>query len=266
MNTPQLPQLPFLTREMLKFGNNSTISLRLSTQSDASISLIVKGITREGVFNFRQIPTNDSILTISEFRIPDIPIFVSVVDIDGVLAQGQTFCRLSLMLDGEIIHEFASGWVYTQKSISWPGGENQDLRPDGGFLGEEVSADPAAGSEISITVPAGEIWKINAIRYQLTTDANVASRTPHLIFTLPTSTIIDLYNAANQQASSTKKYSYAPTGNPIDTQSDDDFFTSIPQNLMLLPTSTITTETVAIQAGDNYSAMSVYIERFFTPA
>lgn len=262
----ELPQLPFLTREMLKFGSKTELSLRLAVQSDSVSPLTIRGMTREGVFSFNLIPTSDSLLTVGTFRIPDIPIFVSVTDRDDALVQGQTFARLSLVANEDILFELASGWVYTQKSISWPGGETQDLRPGGGRILDETSANPAAGAEISVTVPSGEIWRIIALSVTLVTDATSASRRPHFLFTTNGGTIIEMFAQLAQTASLTQLYSVAAFGNVLDDEDNNVRPVIIPDNIWLDPGGTITTVTKAIVAGDDYGAASLNIERFFTPA
>ena len=261
-----LPQLPFVTREMLKFGNKAEIEIRLTTQCDAAVKVTLAGLTREGVFSFNQTTTNNSIIKRDNFRVSDLPIAISVTDPDGVLAQGQCFARCALLINGNVIHELVSGWVYTQKALSWPGGTNADLRPGGGLITTETSADPAAGAELTITVPSGEIWQVLGCQAQLVADATSISRLPHFEFTNSVGLMLSAFPSDSQSASETRNYSVVAQPATLDNNSGTHTTVYIPENIWLEPTSTVTTATLNIHAGDNWGVMTVNIERFFTPA
>lgn len=51
----------------------------------------------------------------------------------------------------------------------------------GGTLRSVTGDSPAAGAEISFTVPARKIWRLQAVRVTFNTDANAGARVPVLI-------------------------------------------------------------------------------------
>lgn len=261
-----IPLAAFLTREMLKWGNKTEISLRISSQSSSTEELVIHGITREGKISFRHNPTNNSILKVDDFRIVDLPIYVSVTDPGAGLSQGETFARLSLVVGGNVIFEYASGWVYRQKSLSWPGPIAADMRPGGGFITTETTDDPAANTEVRIEVPAGEIWKLIGIRGGLTTDANAATRHVEIDIDDGSQDNFNLRAGQTQIESLTRTYSFYDAGHIDTTIPGDHIMGHLPSNIVLRAGGAISTDTENLQAGDNWTSMFIYIERYFQPA
>lgn len=251
---------------MLAFEHAASFSLQVNSQSDATTSCLIRGFTSEGPFVFTHIPTNNSIIKTETFRIPDFPIMLTVTDGDGVLIQGQTFITIRLLINGDVYQELCAGWVYRQKALAYPATNQVDMRPGGGFLATESSANPAAGAEISLTVPAGEVWHIKGYGFTLVTDGNAANRNPHVIFTVGGSVIFKAWNETDQTASVTGVYSGGDFGDGISSADSNDFRHNIPSNIVMQNPDTITTLTDAILVGDNLSAMAVRFERYFTPA
>ena len=71
---------------------------------------------------------------------------------------------------------------------------------------------PAAGADITFTVPAGEVWELQSILLSLVTDANAANRTIILDFTDGTS--FEFYiDATNQTATQTVSRQYKVINN-----------------------------------------------------
>ena len=122
---------PFANRDMLAFQHGAAFGLRIVSQSTSGAALIIRGMTSEGLFSFLHFPTDNSIIATSDFRISDVPIWVTVTDKDGSLVQGDIYVTLSVTINGDILYELCSGLVYRQKSISWPYNNSQDIRPGG---------------------------------------------------------------------------------------------------------------------------------------
>lgn len=73
-----------------------------------------------------------------------------------------------------------------------------------------VGAAPGVGAEYSLTVPPGEVWRINSVRVQLVTSVNAIIRTVQLVFssTAP-GEMWFTGNNLTQAASLTNQYSFA---------------------------------------------------------
>ena len=255
--------LPFSVRDMLAFQHGAAFGLEIRSQSVQTSPLIIRGMTSEGLFAFIHSPTADSIVKTETFRIPDVPIWVSVTDKNRTLIQGETFATLSVTINDDILHELCAGLVYAQKSLTWPQNNSVDLRPGGGLFANKTSANPAAGSLPSITVPTGQIWKVLMAHVQLVTSATVAARTVHLMITRAGGGVYHFTQTATQAASLTREYTFATIGAFIASISGNDTQSTIPNNITVEAGDMIDTEVVNGQVDDDFGAMSLLVEQFF---
>lgn len=126
-----------------------------------------------------------------------------------------------------------------------------------------TGTDPAAGAEISETVPARRRWKLTGILFTLATDAAAANRRVILVIDNGTNTIYALPSDTLQTASQARLYLFTPQ--PVaQFQIVNDFFLPLPI-LSLAPGYQIFTNTTALQAGDNYSAPQLLVEEWIDP-
>lgn len=259
----ELPQPSFLTREMLAFEHGMTIGLRITTQADSAEILTIKGMTREGPFTLKHQTVGTGARITEDFKLPDIPIFVSVFDLSAFFVQGACYASLALTINEDIIHPLGSGLVYIQHPLTWPPTLSQDWRAGGGELRSISSADPAAGAELSLVVDTNFTWRVLGVSFTLVTDATGGDRFPHLIFANTAGLELHFFPNLSQDPSLTKLYTFSAIGALLSGQNNNVFIISIPQNLPLDHAFTIKTETAGFQAGDNYSKMEVWVEQFF---
>ena len=263
-NIPKFPELPFLTRDMLKFGSKTALALRINARSAQDTPLVVSGFTRSGIIDIKFQSGTSADPFDQSFGLDDIPIMLSVVDRDNVLKPGECYVTVELLLNRDDSIGLCSGFVDMIKSISFPHQTMNDAIPGHGFFQEAASADAAAGAEAIITVPVGQIWRVLYGSVTLVTDANAADRRVHIVFTAPSSVILNTFSEDNIPNNTTKLISISANNNPSDQNNDNDLLLSMPGNIWLLPESTITTETLNKQAGDNYGVMTFMVETFFT--
>lgn len=263
MQNPESYQLPFLVRDMLRFEGAVAFSLRIRTQARRAGTLTIRGITREGMFAFRHTTTANGVAQTQDFRIPDLPTLVSVVDDSSVYIQGEVVATLSLVANGEIIYSLCSGFVHAQKPLSYPESPLEDAVPGRGNFQTIVSADPGAGDEVSITVPSGRMWRVIAANVQLVTSSTAANRRVKL--RLQTNGGIDIVTAGavDQTASTTRNYSWAQRGAIPAESVGTRIMLDMPREVYLITDDTVGTDTENIQAGDNFSVMQLLVEEFF---
>lgn len=263
MNDPIFPQLPFLTREMLKFGNLTPMKIRLNVAADIIGTLILRGITRSGMINLEGRTSADGKLNTTEIGIDDFPIILSVTDKSKFFSPKQCWVSVELeMFDHEII-TMCSGFVYLDKGVSYPAITQEDNIPGKGFITEEVTLNPAAGAEILETVPAGEKWLIHSLSVTLVTDASGGTRKPHFVFRNDNGATVRIFSYANIATSKTTLLSVAQFGQIADADDNNVVPIVLPPNLWMLPAGTITTDTNGIMGGDNYGGMTLVVEKFF---
>lgn len=247
---------------MLNFGSGQTFSLRIRSISTVAAQLTVRGLTRDGIFTLRHTTTSDLVQQEQIFRMPDIPIFISVVDELGSFVQGECYVTLSLLANNDELYQFSSGLVYVDKGLAWPDNGAMDTMPGHGRFITITGANPAAGAEISVTVPANTIWRLRSLNFTLVTDANAANRRVHVVLTTGGGQIINCFGTIDQTASLTRLYSVASYGSVPDETDDNDIIIPIPNDVWLTTSSTMTTETTNILAGDNFGAPLIEVERF----
>lgn len=129
------------------------------------------------------------------------------------------------------------------------------------FITTLATTDPAANTEISQTVPAGQIWFFQGARVSLVSDANVATRTVALTIDDGT-TVFNRYTSPSTQAASlTQNYTFT-AGAANATVLNLEVVVGLGTNLLLPPGYRIKTVTNNIQATDNYGAMTLYFVKY----
>lgn len=259
----QYPQLPFLTREMLTFGKEATIELRIKTQSTRSGNVTIRGVTRAGAFTYQHTTVSNAAVGTSTFRIPDVPIWVTIADESDTYDQGSLYATAHILINGDVAYQLMQGFVYSLRQLSWPGSPGVDMRPTGGRIRASTNAAPTAGSEISYSVAANLNQRLLSFRVTLTTDANAANRRVHLVIRNGTTPLLDAFSDQDHAASTARNYTFAPFGVLPDTLDDNDILVPIPKDLILGFNFNIVTNTTNIQAGDAFGVQALWIEELF---
>ena len=140
-----------------------------------------------------------------------------------------------------------------------------DDRRDGpGTIQSITGTDPAAGTEVSETVPANTIWSLNSVRANFITDATVASRFPALQLTDGTDVLSRYLNAIAQTASQTLDHDFKNISvEHASRNSTMNHITNFP--VILSAGYIIETSTVLIKAGDNWGAPQLLVEAWHDP-
>lgn len=127
---------------------------------------------------------------------------------------------------------------------------------------------PVVAVDPTITVPALEVWDLESIEVELVTDANVADRDLQVIITDSTGVEIGRgpIDGTSIPASQTVKYHLGQFDTvPADTSTNH--FDQIAKNPLVRvpPGGIIKLETALLQAGDQYTAISVMATKHSTP-
>lgn len=135
---------------------------------------------------------------------------------------------------------------------------------DEGVLKVVTGTDPAAGVEITQTVPAGKAWELIAVRFTLVTDATAANRDVALLLDDGTTVFTKLNRPGSIIASKTydlnfvTDFGFAGQENGLATSSTR----PMPSGIILGPGYRVRTSTDSIQAGDNYGAPALYVAEY----
>jgi hypothetical protein len=265
MDPEQNQSLPFVTRDMLDFKHNSVWQLRIQTRSLNTDDLTIRGATKQSPFVYRVTLDGLDTLKTDTFKIGDIPIFMTAgYSVDAGNESGDTFISVELILNGNPIFSLMSGYIHDQVPISYPYSNVRDSDPLLGFPSAIFSTDPAAGVEPSITLPVGFKYKLLGIRVRLVCAAVAGSRRPHFSIQTGSGFTYDLFSLTDQIISETKDYTVAPSWFGTAFTNDNDILVPMPSGIILLGNDVITTQTFNLNAGDNYTAMTAFVEKFKT--
>lgn len=119
---------------------------------------------------------------------------------------------------------------------------------------------PAVGTEWVQAAPGQGFWRVLGLRFVLITDANVANRAVSLILDDQTDSLIQIPAGAVQINGVTQPYSLFP-GSPSAALAGAPWLLPSPTDgLVLMPGFRLRSSTAAIQVGDQYSAIRLYVE------
>jgi hypothetical protein len=132
------------------------------------------------------------------------------------------------------------------------------------FLGPVFvqGADPAAGAEWSVTVPAGQVWIPRLVLATLVTSATVANREVRLLIDDGTTVVASIPSGVTHVASSTRDYTWMSTGGYRGAGSVAlDVVVGV-GTFALGAGWRLRSQIVALDAGDNWAAPRVLAERW----
>ena len=121
---------------------------------------------------------------------------------------------------------------------------------------------PAAGSDLSFTIPHNQHWRIISLSFRLLADANVANRLPRIQLQARSGTVVfTTLPAAFQTASQDRRYIMGAFG--FDFGTTDPTFRAIPcpVDFVAADDFTLVTNTTGLQVGDQFSDIRLYRAR-----
>lgn len=261
--SPEFPQLPFLTRDMIKFGSEAQLGIQIISQCTNSRKIAIRGLTRSGLFDHDHTTSTAGAKTTENVGIDDIPIMLSVIGSGGVPVIGECYVSVTLTINQTPMFEIASGFVSAQKGISWPASNSEPSIVGHGEFDSVSSPNPDPDENASIQVPDKEMWLIHSAIVPLVTDATVANRRVHLLIAVHSGINIQSWSSYDQTASLSRNYSFAQFGAIPDDVDDNDIMVPLAANMWVEPGAIIQTTTTNMQSGDNYGSLRLAIERYF---
>lgn len=211
-------------------------------------------------------PVAGVFLTSAVFSLGECYLLSAAVGTPAPVGNGQwVYANITLFRGGipfqSTYTEITAGYISSHFAMSWP--EWVPQRPTDG-PGTPVSfnvANPAAGTDWSVTVPTARRWQLLAARARLTTGAAVANRFAGIVHTDGTN---QLYFAGQNNAivaSSTGLLVFTPGVQPFsDTQGD--FLVPLPSPDILEQGYVINSFTVGLQAADQWSGIQLMLQEW----
>lgn len=217
-------------------------------------------------FQFTHTPATDRSASLEAFQLAEgYLLSCAVFPSTGAPQRGQTFVEIGFLRGiggaGDIVDVLAKDYVAAREPLAFPGSPIHTSLEGPGAIRSITGSNPAAGVEISETVPTNARWQLRTFRATLTVDATVASRFPQLQIT-DGAVLVYIARAFDAQtASLARTYNYLQHG----------FFlngNALAQHHGLLPVASLTAATViatntsAFQAGDDWAAPTFLVEEW----
>lgn len=251
-------------------GGEDNLRLR-SLNAAAGVLLNCAGRIRgtDGVirpFSVNQTPNTDRTVASTLSSIGEGWILnLRVAPIAGTPRIGQCWALVELVrgFSGatSVVGTLVSGYVTTNQPLAWPGSPMRGTLEGPGVIRSITGTDPAAGAEVSETVPTGARWRLIAMNVVLGTDATVANRNVTITIDDGVNLVYQGGVNRNQVASTTIGYSFG-SGTGAFGDSLNAVLGSLPAPLVLLPGWRIATSTLGRVAGDNFGAPQLTVEEW----
>lgn len=121
-----------------------------------------------------------------------------------------------------------------------------------------ATTDPAANTEHSYTVPAGQLLELWAVNFNLVTDANAATR--RVVLTIDDGTTVFYKSASQVTQAASLTYNYTFSVGAVDRSAvaGTDVLQNLGGPMVLRAGYRIKTVTASIQATDNYGVAQLY--------
>lgn len=211
---------------------------------------------------------NGRVASYTQIRLPEG--FILSISATANLAQtaGNAFVGMyiSRSMPGsfQAAQMLAQGYTYNNQPISWPGGISKNSTDDAGNIRSIVGTTPAAGANISETVPGSARWRVISFMFTLTTAIAVATRDVVLTFddgSVIFSTAISVNTQAASLAITYTALGYSSNGLAAS------LVIEIPMlsGFILSPAFRIRTAVQNLQAGDQLSAPNYLVEEWLLP-
>jgi hypothetical protein len=178
---------------------------------------------------------------------------------------GQTFVTVRVVRgDSPIavaVGTIVQGYVSEVDDLAFPGSLIRSSIEGPGFLRSLTSADPVAGSEIGITVPARTRWRLQTITFVLVTSAVAGNREVNLNILDLTGTVARVPSGTFQVISTTVGYSFFLGGVRGVGAAANWIINPMPA-IVVAAGWGINSFTSGLDAGDNYGPAELVIEEW----
>jgi hypothetical protein len=250
--------------EDFKFSEAKSPRLRIVSYSDAVRTIVVRGITKTGLIHDTYATTNTRTIQTRIIPLTEIPLTVHVETTTTATQRGQLYVQIVLEFAGVPAATLAADYITTASPLSWPGGQIRSSTDGPGAILFVAGTNQGAGADISDSVLDNTIWRIDAIVFTLTTDANIALREAIVTFADVSGNQITFARPTTTQAASlTRRYNFTVRNN-VPAAFSTNIAGEIP-DLRLANNDNISTVVQNLQAGDNITLIRFRVEQWLTP-
>lgn len=250
--------------ENLSWVKSQKLDLFIESFSNAARTVQVRGYSETEQIVADHVTSADRSLATSVVQLTEPPIALTLRTLETSVSRGECYVKVSLRAEGVVIALLAAGYVTDAGTQAWPNGKIESSVEGRGLIRLITGTNPAAGVEISETVPTGARWRIISFRFTFLTDATVANRQPRIALDDGTSIYYRQANSTVHGAS--LSFSYNALGSSAGNMATGaDLSLILPLLHILMAGHKITTVTALLQAGDNFDAPSYVVEEWIEP-
>lgn len=190
---------------------------------------------------------------------------VTAIALVGAPAIGQTFVRVDLVRGDatpRTTHAtLLQGYLTAAQRRAWPGSALESSLQGPGVIRSITGTDPAAGAEISETVPTGARWRVVSMLTTLVTSVAAANREAAFVTDDGATPDVRVPSGVNHPASTTVRYAWFHGAQQLATVTDITRQSPIPLSV-LEAGQRIRTLTTNLQAGDEWAAPQLRVEEW----
>lgn len=193
---------------------------------------------------------------------------INVFCLTQALRRGQVWVKFVLQRGGintqQLTQTICQGYVTEYTSLFWPSAQTDYELAGRGNIRSIQGTTPGAGAEITETVPVGAIWRPIAFSYNFATSVTVATRQPLLTYTDGTNIIATMI-LPTQQAASIGNQMKLGDGLTFNVGFNGVMSAPLVREAYLPAGFKIQTQTLNIQAGDQYTSVLYLVEEWLQP-
>ena len=232
--------------------------------------------------NYRLLRAQDAKLVFGQFTVSPstsraalskgVPLtegFLLSVSLSAAVAttRGQTFVRLilnpSALGVGQPAQMLASDYVTTAMAPGYPNGRQLSPVEGPGFLRALTITGISAGHDWTISMPSNTRWRVQTIYAVLSTSGTAGNRLPQLFFGIGANNVDQIPAPAAIPASTLAQISWQ-AGGSVESDTEPSYNSPLPNNLIIASqaSANIASNTVGIQAADQWASVSIWVEEW----
>lgn len=233
--------------------------------------MLIFGQTRPTPFTQTLTPATDRSESVVRFAIGDGWLLnVQVKVSSGTPGFGQTFARVSLVhglaSTAAELFTLAMGYITAKLPQAYPGSLIASSLDGGGALRSITGTTPAAGAEVSETVPTGARWEVLAFRTLLTTSATVINRLVELVLDDGALEYFRSGTSGQQAATIQGQHSFSQGWGIASFDGNANWAQTLPVGLRMGAGHRLRTTTNNLQVGDQYSLVQYLVREWIEGA
>lgn len=237
-----------------------TPTVQLDIWASVAVEVQLRGATKEGTIQARYVHVGNRAQATINVDVTDIPYCLSAFLYTSGVRRGECYVKARLEMGGYPILKLFSGYLSEGGGLSYPNSQFQEFEDTPGIYKLITGTDPAAGAQISETVPTNAYWRIISARAEFVTDATVVDRYQRWRLTDGTDIFWKTPNTVTQTASLSEDYQYGIGLGEEHGGLNEPNFGVAPPSFWLPEGYQLLSEVTNMQAGDDWGAPLIFVE------